>query len=65
MGVSGSVIERMARHGGEAHIDGEPGAGTPVTLTLPADGSGAGGRDERASGAAPAIGASEEPPQHP
>lgn len=34
-GVKGSIIGRMARHGGEALIRSAPGEGTEVRLTLP------------------------------
>jgi signal transduction histidine kinase len=34
-GVSGSIIGRMARHGGRAEIRSEPGDGTEVRLTMP------------------------------
>lgn len=34
-GVRGSIIGRMARHGGRAEIRSEPGEGTEVRLTLP------------------------------
>jgi signal transduction histidine kinase len=44
MGVRGSLFERMARQGGEARIESEPGVGTLVTLVV-----GAGGDGEAAS----------------
>jgi signal transduction histidine kinase len=34
-GIAGSIIERMARHGGRATIRSMPGAGTEVELVLP------------------------------
>jgi signal transduction histidine kinase len=34
-GVRGSIIGRMARHGGRAEIRSEPGDGTEVRLTMP------------------------------
>ncbi len=34
-GISGSIVERMARHGGHATIRSMPGAGTEVELVLP------------------------------
>ena len=34
-GVRGSIVGRMARHGGKAEIRSEPGEGTEVRLTLP------------------------------
>jgi signal transduction histidine kinase len=34
-GVSGSIIERLARVGGRAVVHSEPGGGTEVALTLP------------------------------
>jgi signal transduction histidine kinase len=34
-GVRGSILGRMARHGGRAEIRSEPGEGTEVRLTLP------------------------------
>ena len=34
-GVTGSLIERMARTGGRARIMSSPGAGTTVTMTVP------------------------------
>jgi signal transduction histidine kinase len=34
-GISGSIKERMARHGGQATIRSMPGAGTEVELVLP------------------------------
>ncbi len=35
MGVSGSVVDRMHRHGGTASVRSAPGEGTEVTLHLP------------------------------
>jgi signal transduction histidine kinase len=34
-GISGSIVERMARHGGRATITSSPGTGTEVELILP------------------------------
>jgi signal transduction histidine kinase len=34
-GISGSIVERMARHGGRATITSSPGSGTEVELILP------------------------------
>jgi signal transduction histidine kinase len=34
-GVRGSIIGRMQRHGGQAHIRSAPGEGTEVELTIP------------------------------
>jgi signal transduction histidine kinase/phage shock protein PspC (stress-responsive transcriptional regulator) len=34
-GVRGSILGRMRRHGGQAEIRSEPGAGTEVRLTMP------------------------------
>ena len=34
-GVSGSIIERLARAGGKATISSEPNGGTEVALSLP------------------------------
>jgi signal transduction histidine kinase len=34
-GITGSIVERMARHGGHATIRSMPGAGTEVELVLP------------------------------
>jgi signal transduction histidine kinase/phage shock protein PspC (stress-responsive transcriptional regulator) len=34
-GISGSIVERMARHGGKATIRSSPGHGTEVELELP------------------------------
>lgn len=36
LGVRESLAERLARRGGAARVDSEPGRGTLVTLTLPA-----------------------------
>ena len=35
LGVKGSIINRMARHGGSATIRSEPGDGTEVRLEIP------------------------------
>jgi signal transduction histidine kinase len=35
MGLSGSVVGRMARHGGSARVRSAPGEGTEVALTVP------------------------------
>jgi signal transduction histidine kinase len=35
MGVKGSIIRRMARHGGSADVRSEPGDGTEVRLEIP------------------------------
>jgi signal transduction histidine kinase len=34
-GIADSIIGRMERHGGTAHVDGRPGAGTEVVMRLP------------------------------
>jgi signal transduction histidine kinase len=34
-GISGSIVERMTRHGGRANIESSPGGGTEVELVLP------------------------------
>jgi signal transduction histidine kinase len=34
-GISGSILERMTRHGGRANIESSPGSGTEVELVLP------------------------------
>lgn len=34
-GLSGSIVERVQRHGGEAEIRSEPGEGTDIRLTMP------------------------------
>ncbi len=34
-GISDSIVGRMERHGGWAHIESEPGEGTEITLTMP------------------------------
>jgi signal transduction histidine kinase len=34
-GISGSIVERMRRHGGTATVTSSPGAGTEVELRLP------------------------------
>jgi signal transduction histidine kinase/phage shock protein PspC (stress-responsive transcriptional regulator) len=48
MGVRGSVVDRMERHGGSAVIGSEPGNGTEVRLTMPvtAAGNGANGEED-------------------
>jgi signal transduction histidine kinase len=48
MGVRGSVVDRMERHGGSAVIGSEPGNGTEVRLTMPvtAAGNGANGKED-------------------
>ena len=35
MGVRGSIVDRMARHGGTAEVRTQPGEGTEVRLSLP------------------------------
>jgi signal transduction histidine kinase len=34
MGVKGSIIDRMARHGGKAEVRSTPGEGTEVRLEI-------------------------------
>ena len=34
MGVAGSIIDRMARHGGTATVRSQPGEGTEVRLEI-------------------------------
>jgi signal transduction histidine kinase len=34
-GIADSIVGRMARHGGTAHVDSRPGAGTEVAMRLP------------------------------
>ena len=38
MGVRGSIVDRMDRHGGTAEVRSAPGEGTEVRLRLPRDG---------------------------
>ena len=38
MGIRTSIIGRMERHGGTAHIASVPGDGTEITLTMPVEG---------------------------
>lgn len=37
-GISGSIVDRITRHGGQATVDSAPGAGTEVRLTMPLPG---------------------------
>jgi signal transduction histidine kinase len=41
MGLAGSVVGRMERHGGTARVRSAPGEGTEVMLRMPRSGPGA------------------------
>jgi signal transduction histidine kinase/phage shock protein PspC (stress-responsive transcriptional regulator) len=45
-GVRGSIIGRMARHGGKAEIRSEPGEGTEIRLSLPVSPENKGAEDD-------------------
>jgi signal transduction histidine kinase len=48
LGLAGSVIGRMERHGGSARVRSAPGDGTEVSLTMPRSQPGAAAADEEA-----------------